>query len=154
MADNGHLMQLQIALRGMMGSRQSFDVEEMCELVNKLLQEAQEGGYTDPVTPDIIRSELMHVFERGELPGYSITMKPVIGEDGPYHTVQFSPTNQLDPLDLIESNNKYVKVACNIPPDYREFMIALSKRVDCTQDMLLRSILIRALDLIHGDVTW
>jgi hypothetical protein len=154
-ADHGHLMELQTALRGMIGNRQSFDIEEMSELVNKMLQETREpGDYYDPVTPETIKLELMQVFERGELPGYSITMKPVIGENGPFHTVQFSPTNQLDPLDLIESSSKYVKVACNIPAEYREFMIALSKRVECTQDMLLRSILIRALDLIHEDVSW
>lgn len=140
--------QTQIAIKGMIEASQSFDVEEIKSLTEAILKDC--GEYRDPIVEQELKNFMLTLFEYGRMPGYCLVPKYVCDEDGPKITLEFVPENAYASLTLIhkpEKNGK--KVTCTIHDQYKEFIKRISDKAGCSQDMMVRSILIHALEMIN-----
>lgn len=141
----------QYAIRGMLEVGQPFDVDDIKILTETILED--NGKYYDPIKPQDLKIFLLTLFEKGHIPGYYLVPKYVCDETGPKVTLEFAPENGLATLDLINkptSNGK--PVHCTIHKEYKQLLEFICKKADCSQDMMVRSILIKALDSINDQL--
>ena len=141
----------QYAIRGMIDVGQPFDVEDIKVLTETILED--DGKYYDPIVQTDLKSFMMAMFEKGNIPGYLLMPKYVCDEKGPKVTLEFIPENALNSLDLInkpDSDGKSVK--CTLHHQYKSLLEMICAKANCTQDMMVRSILVRALDAINDQL--
>lgn len=142
--------QVQYAVKGLIGTAQPFNVDDIKELVESLLKDS--GTYYDPVADIDLKLFLMSMFEQGHMPGYCLTTKPVIDEDGPKMVLEFIPENPFAILDLVAKPAESDNIKCALHPQYKDLLKFICKKINHTQDTVVRSILIKALDLIHDQM--
>lgn len=152
----GHGIALQEILNEFISLRESFDAQEITEAIQIIHEES--GQYHDPIEIKKIKTELLALFEKGEMPGYCMRPEPFIDDDGElYWSLRFEPFNPMDPLDLIlppeleENDTKFV-ASCHIHAGFASLIRKLAKKADCDEDTLIRSVLIRGLQLIYDEM--
>lgn len=138
------------AVLGLIEAGQPFDVNDVKTVVEAILEDG--GKYHDPIDEKDLKSYLIEIFEKGYMMGYCLTTRPIIDEDGPKMLLEFSPENPLGSIDLIIKPEKGDKIQCTIHPQYKDLLKIVCKKAECTQDVMIRSILIRALDLINDQM--
>jgi len=143
--------EIQFAIKELMSVGQSFDVVEIREIVEMMLQD--NGGYFDPVKEPGVKKALLMLFEKGAMPGYCLTLKYMVGEDGPFVTYEFKPENPFATVTLIKKPTEGgKKVTCTIHPYFKELIIEISKHAGTSQDQMVRSILLKALMMVRDQV--
>lgn len=140
----------QFAIRGMIEASQSFDVEDIKTLTETILED--DGKYFDPIVSKDLKMFILTMFEKGHIPGYWLTTKYVCDSRGPKVVLEFLPENGLSSLDLIDKPEKGRPVKSTLHIQYKELLEYICKKAGCTQDMMVRSILVRALDLINDQL--
>lgn len=135
------------AVMGLIEADQTFDVSDIKNVIENILED--NNKYYDPIKDHELKMFLINLFEKGNMPGYCLTTRPVIDETGPRMLLEFTPENPLGSLDLIIKPEKGNTVQCKLHPQYKTLLKRICVKVKCTQDVMVRSILIRALDLIH-----
>jgi len=145
-----HVKETQFAIKGMMEASLPFDTNDIKELTETIL--IDDGKFYDPITEMDVRSYLLAVFEKGYMPGYYITTKYICDDVGPKIILEFAPENELGTLDLIIKPEDGVLAKCLIHPEYKELLKEICKKVNTTQDMFMRSILVKALDAIYDQL--
>lgn len=148
MSDYGYTEEITYAIRELVSARIPFDIEEVRSAVEKILKDI--GTYKDPVTTAKIKFELITLFERGAMPGYSMVLKPMVGDNGPYSILEFTPGTPLNmyhiiPIDIDGDSHK---LTCRLPTYHKELIKQLADLNYCSQDMIARAILVRCLELI------
>ena len=136
---------------GLISTGQSFDVSDVFDLLKEILEE--KGMYHDPIKKRELKHTLVHIFERGGMIGYCLTSKPMVDETGPFFLFEFTPSNPMGTLDLINKPDKDgKKIGCIIHPQYKHLIERISDIAGCTHDTLVRSLLIRSVNLIHDQL--
>jgi hypothetical protein len=138
------------AIMGLVESGQPFDITDVKTVIETILDD--NNTYYDPIEPKKLKSYLMELFEKGYMLGYNLSTRPVVDEDGPKIMMEFTPENPLGSIDLIIKPEVGKKVQCTIHPQYKSLLKIICEKADCSQDVMIRSILIRALDLIHDQM--
>lgn len=151
----GHRTAMQEILNEFVGMRQSFDAREVTDAIQIIHEES--GQYYDPIEIKKIKAELLAMFEKGAMPGYCMKSEPYANETGVYWSLRFEPSNPMDPLDLIlppeleEGDDEYI-ASCHIHVEFVDIIRKLSVKADCSEDTLIRSVLIRGLQLIYDEM--
>jgi hypothetical protein len=141
----------QYAIRGMVEAAQPFDIDDIKVLTETILED--DGKYHDPVIAKDLKMFMLALFEKGHIPGYLLMPKYVCDETGPKVTLEFIPENALTSLDLINKPDKDGRsVKCVLHGQYKELLEMICAKANCTQDMMIRSILVRALDAINDQL--
>jgi hypothetical protein len=143
--------ELRHAIDDLIGTKRPFGFNEIRECLEKLL----EGNpkYTDSIKQPELKLELLKLFEIGCMPGYALVSKPMVGDDGPYFILEFSPENPMATLDLIDKpESDGQKVSCTIHLYYKNMIKDVAGLADCNQDTLVRSILIKSLNMISDQL--
>lgn len=138
------------AIIGLVETGQPFDINDVKTVVETILEDNNE--YYDPIKVAELKSYLLELFEKGYMLGYCLTTRPVVDEDGPQILMEFAPENPLGTLDLIIKPESGNKVQCTIHPEYKTLLKEICEKAECTQDVMIRSILVRALDLIYDQM--
>lgn len=149
----GYRVQLNEVLNELIGRREPFTAKEVTDAIHEMFEES--GGYHDPVGVKRIQTDLMRTFEKGDMPGYCITVHPFVDEDGYcFMGLGFEPFNPMDPLDIIlepeEGEGEDVK--CNLHLHLKRMLDRLAEKADCSEEDLVRSILIRGIQLIYDEM--
>ena len=143
--------EIQYAIKELMSAGQSFDVIEIQEIVELILQDV--GGYYDPVEESSIKKALLMLFEKGAMPGYCLILKYMVGDDGPFVTYEFKPDNPFATVTMIKKPEEDSKrLSCVIHPYFKDLIVEISKHAGTTQDQMVRSILIKALIMVRDQV--
>lgn len=145
-----HSAEIQYAVRELISVGQSFDVNEIREIVELMLED--DGSYHDPVRETDVKKFLIRMFEAGGMPGYCLVTKPMVGEKGPFITFEFKLENPFGSVDLISKPVDGKTVSCNIHPYFKDLIKEISKHAKCSQDQMVRSILIKALMMIKDQL--
>ena len=141
----------QYAIRGMIEAAQPFDIEDIKTLTETILED--DGKYYDPIIHKDLKTFMLSIFERGHMPGYCLVTRPVCDEKGPRIIIEFMPENGLAALDLINKPTAGGKpVSCILHSQYKDLLKYVCEKADCTQDIMVRSILIMALDMIKDQM--
>lgn len=140
----------QYAVRGFLEASKSFDIYTIKSLVEKMLED--EGGYYDPVVEKDLKAYLVALFEAGSIPGYCVTVRPAVDEEGPKMVLEFAPENPYSTLDLILKPDKGQLIRCKLHTQYKDLLKFICAKSGCTQEMMVRSILVKALDLINDQL--
>ena len=141
----------QLVIRGMVEASQPFDLEDIKVLTETLLED--DGKYFDPIVTQDLKAFLLTLFERGHMPGYCLTTEPICDEEGPKMNIEFIPENLMASLDLINKPGEGGQsVTCVLHPQYKEFLKYICLKAECSQDTMVRSILIKALDQIRDQM--
>lgn len=141
----------QFAIRGMMEAAQPFDIEDIKVLTETILEDG--GKFFDPIIEGDLKNFMLTMFEKGYMPGYCLGTKYVCDEEGPKILLEFCPENAFAFIDLIDKPEKQGKpVNCTIHPEYKDLLRTISKKAKCTQDTMVRSILIKALNKIYDQL--
>ena len=147
---NFHSAEIQLAVRELISVGQSFDTNEIREIVELMLKENK--GYHDPIREPDVRKFLIKLFEKGGMPGYCLILKPMVGDDGPFVTFEFKLENPFTTVDLINRPKDAKLIRCNIHPYFKELIKEISEHAGCSQDQMIRSILIKSLLMIHNEL--
>ncbi len=133
-------------------SLQTFDINDIKTLTENILKD--NGKYYSPIIEEDLKDYMLSMFEKGDIPGYLLSPKYVCDENGPKVTLEFIPENSLAILDLIKKPSKKNEaiVKCTIHKPYKDFLKSICKKAKCSQDMMIRSILIKTLDIIHDQL--
>jgi hypothetical protein len=134
----------------MVEASQPFDVEDIKTLTETILED--DGKYFDPIVPKDLKMFILAMFEKGHIPGYLLSTKYICDARGPKVVLEFLPENGLSSLDLIDKPEKGRPVKSVLHTQYKELLELICKKAGCTQDMMVRSILVRALDLINDQL--
>ena len=126
--------------------KRPFTILEVKEALEKTYEE--EGTYYDAIRQKELKIEILNLFEKGEFTGYVLKTFPMIDENGIYFVQEYSYDNQMYPLKLFSVAKKSPKVTCSIDPYYKDMVKLIAKSSGCSQDMIVRSILTRGLDLL------
>ena len=140
----------QFAILGMIEACQSFDISDIKTLTETILED--DGKYYDPVIRKDLKTYMLTMFEKGHMPGYCVIPNFVCDEYGPKVILEFIPENDLSSLDIINKPTTGNSATCLLHPQYKRLLKDVCKKADCTQDMMIRSILVRALDLINDQL--
>jgi hypothetical protein len=116
----------QIVIRGMIEACQPFDVEDIKVLTETILED--DGKYFDPIVDKDLKTFMLTMFEKGHMPGYYLTTKPVCDDKGPKMSMEFVPENALASLDLINKPEKGATVTCALHPQRNVARIQWSDR--------------------------
>lgn len=138
------------ATMGLVETGQPFDVEDVKTVVETILDDSNK--YYDPIETKELKSYLIELFEMGYMMGYCLATRPVIDASGPKVLLEFSPENPLSTIDLIVKPKTGDKVQCTIHAHYKDLLKRVCKKAECTQDTMIRSILIRSLNLINDQM--
>lgn len=147
-----HASEIQHAVQELISVGQSFDVNEIRDIVELMLGDNSNDGYQDPVREPDVKKFLVKMFEKGGMPGYCLILKPMIGEKGPFVTFEFKPENPFAAVDLIGKPEDARPVHCQIHPYFKELIKEVSEHAKCSQDQMVRSILIKALMMIRDQI--
>ena len=143
-------VETQLVIKGMIETSQPFDIDDIKALTETVLED--DGKYFDPIIRKDLKAFILSLYERGYIPGYLLTTKYVCDEHGPRVALEFIPENGLSHLDLIDKPEVGHPVKCVIHPQYKDLLVQICRKAKCSQDTLVRSILIRALDLINDQL--
>lgn len=151
----GYRTEFQEILNELLNQRQTFGATEVVAAIKFMHEES--GQYHDPVEIKKIKSELMSLFEKGQMPGYCVRPLPYVDDNGVGWELKFEPFNPMDPLDLIlppenEEGDAKCIASCHLHLEFAELVQKLAERADCTEDTMIRSILIRGLQLIYDEM--
>lgn len=138
----------QSVIRGMIEACQSFDIEDIKALTETVLED--DGRYYDPIVENDLKSFILALFEKGHIPGYYLLPKYVCDNEGPKVTLEFVPEDSFGALDLIDRPDYGKSVKCNLHKGYKDLLEYICKKANCSQDMMVRSILVKALDEIKN----
>jgi len=148
---SNYSLELKCVIESFVIVKQPFGFADIKECLEKILEENDK--YCDPIEEKELRIRSINFFERGGMPGYCLASKPMVGIDGPYHILEFSPENPMATLDLIEKPSAQgQRVACVIHAHYKSLIKDVAGFADCNQDTLVRSILIKSLNLIKDQL--
>ena len=143
----------QYAIKGMVDASQPFDIEDIKSITETILKTDGDGQFFDPIVEKELKNFMMTMFEKGYMPGYYASTKFVCDETGPKIILEFSPENALNSLDLIEKpGDDGLSVKCTLHPQYKRLLKEICEKAQTTQDMMVRSILVRALNSIYDQL--
>ena len=139
--------ELKTTVEDFVKSKKSFGIMQIKATIKKTAKKKGSIKMRD------LRLALLESFEGGNMPGYCLVSKPMVGEDGPYHALEFTPDNPMGTLDLIEAPEvDGQKVECLLHLYYKNMVEDIADLADCTEDTLLRSILIKCLNQISDQL--
>ena len=132
--------------------KRPFSIEDVKTVLDEIV--AERGEYKDPITTGKIKTKLMEMLEKGDIPGYCLIPRPVVDDDGPRCILEFTPHNSMSisKIEMLECPVVYERVNCRIHPYYKQILRALSKSTNISQDMIARSILTRSLSLVFDQL--
>jgi len=137
---------MQEAVESFTRNRSTFNIKELRTKLNEIHDESE--GYFNDITPRAVKRALLRLFETGNIPGYCIKTRPIIGERGPFHIIEFAPENPMSSLDLLQIPNRPKRTICHLDKDDKDLLIAMARKMKCTQDTLARSLLVQSLELL------
>ncbi len=140
----------QSAIKNLVEASQPFNIDEIKSLTENILKNC--GKYYDPIVSNDLKIFLLSMFEKGHIPGYYLTVKPIIDGHGPRMVLEFIPENVMSTLDLIDKPENGHKTTCELHKQYKELLKYICDRAECTQDTMIRSILVKALDMINDQL--
>jgi hypothetical protein len=138
------------AILGLVETGQPFDIEDVKTVIETILDD--NNKYYDPIELKELKSYLLELFEKGYMLGYCLSTRPIVDAEGPQIVMEFTPENPLGSIDLILKPEAGNKVQCVIDPQYKTLLKSICEKADCSQDVMVRSILVRALDLIYDQM--
>jgi hypothetical protein len=139
--------ELKAAVDDLVKSKKAFGVMQIKDDIKKTTKKKSSLKMRD------LRLALLEAFENGNMPGYCLLSKPMVGEDGPYYVLEFTPDNPMGSLDLIEAPEiDGQQVGCLLHLYYKNMVYDIAALADCTEDTLIRSILIKCLNQISDQL--
>jgi hypothetical protein len=139
--------ELKTTVEDLVKSKKSFGIAQIKDNIKKTAKKKGSLKMRD------LRLALLESFEKGAMPGYCLLAKPMVGEDGPYHVLEFTPDNPMGTLDLIEAPEiDGQQVGCLLHLYYKNMIDDIAGLADCTQDTLIRSIMIKCLNQISDQL--
>ena len=149
---HGFTKELKEAVNAFVALKHSFSIDDVKTVIDEITK--QSGAYKDQITTDKIRKALFVMLEKGDIPGYCLSPKPIVDEDGPKYILEFALYNPMaiSKLEMLELPQVYERVNCRIHPYYKRILRALSKTTNASQDMIARSILTRGLSLVFDQL--
>lgn len=143
--------ELKLVIEDLVGTKRSFNFIEIKEYLEKILE--KNSKYCDPIKMKDLKNQSLNLFEQGCMPGYCLISKPMVSAAGPYFILEFSPDNPMATLDLIDKpESDGQKVSCIIHLYYKNMIKDVAGLADCNQDTLVRSILIKSLNMINDQL--
>lgn len=121
-----------------------FNIKDLKEELDQLYKKSDK--YHPPVSPMQVKKAAINLFERGFMVGYCIKTRPMIGNKGPYHIIEFSPDNIMKNTDIIPTPDPSKNLVCHLTPEQKSELIELSRKLGCSQDALARTMISKCLN--------
>lgn len=134
----------------LIASSARFTIYDIKNIVEESLQ--NNNIYYDEIDYNSLKSFVIDLFESGDIINYNLSVKYIYDDDDdtPKTILEFVPSNPFDYISIIKKPiDDYSKISCNIHNYYKKLIKLLSGKIGCSQDALIRSILIVSLNMIN-----